>query len=88
MKLFKIKLDNVEYDTYSDCIIAAPSKEDLENKIKSGYFKSFRDRDWQDNDSEFCNAFEIEHFQHYEIEEINLETLNEFQVICSSYHAG
>lgn len=96
MKLFKIILDQVDYDMYDSCIIAAESYEQVEKmcqerKFPEGDFTSeqpcFNIDEIYDLDRPM-EEWPTGRYQNYRIEEIKLEDIKEPVILCSSYNAG
>lgn len=83
MKLFQIKLNEYWWDDYSDCIIVANSREEVEEMCKNNTFPN--------SDESFDFDFEITKSQQeagYVITEINLDEIDKPIILCSSYNAG
>ena len=72
MKLFKVELDNVDWDTYDGCIVVADTeKEVFEYITKENKEYLFVGKD-----------------QHIKIKEIKLEEFTETEILLSSFNAG
>lgn len=85
MKLFQIKLNEYGWDDYSDCIIAANSREEVEEMCKNNTFPN------SDDEDEESFEFEITKLQReagYVITEVNLNEIDKPIILCSSHHAG
>lgn len=78
MKLFMIDLDNVDWDTYDSCVIAANSREEVEEMCRKNEFPIVRS----------LSSFDIDENQNYTITEIRLEDIKEPTTLCSSFNAG
>ena len=95
MKLFKIKLDNVDYDDYKSCIIIAESKEQVEELCKCNFVKY---EDWDkysihpialyDRRNIFSESFEIHNGQKWTITEVDINEIKQPTIICSNFCAG
>ena len=72
MKLFKIDLDNVDYDTYNGCIVVADSEKEVFEYITGIN----------------THGFFIEKDQHIKITEIKLDDYKEPTILLSSFNAG
>ena len=89
MKLFKITLDNYDYDDYDSCIIVAESKEQVEELCEKNFFSS--DRDFiplVDVENELHEDFDIHGGQKWIITEVDINSITKPTIICSSYNAG
>ena len=95
MKLFKIELDNVDYDDYDSCIIVAESKEQVEELCKCNFVKY---EEWDTNRVHpimLCDHRDVlsEHFtihdgQKWTIAEVDINEIKQPTIICSSFNAG
>ena len=72
MKLFKVELDNVDWDTYDGCIVV----EDKEKEVFEYITKENKE------------CFFVEKDQHIKIKEIKLEEFTEPEILLSSFNAG
>ena len=72
MKLFKVELDNVDYDTYDGCIVIAETEKQVFEYITNSNKEHFF----------------IEKDQHIKISEIKLEEYKEPIILLSSFNAG
>ena len=72
MKLFKVELDNVDWDTYDGCIIVADSEKEVFEYISK--------------ENEEC--FFVAKDQKIEIKEIKIEDYKETEILLSSFNAG
>ena len=92
MKLFKIELDNVDYDDYDSCIIVAESKEQVEELCKCNFVKY---EDWDINKTHpiilynhrniLSESFNIRNGQKWTITEINVNEIKQPTIICSNF---
>lgn len=82
MKLFQIKLNEYGWDDYSDCIIVANSKEEVEEMCKNNTFPN------SDDESFDFDITKSQQENGYVITEINLDEIDKPIILCSSYHAG
>lgn len=90
MKLFKIELDNVDYEDYDSCIIVAESKEQVEELCRCNFVK------YEDWDTEHYypkrnilgESFDIHNGQKWTITEVNINEIKQPTIICSSFNAG
>ena len=72
MKLFKVELDNVDWDTYDGCIIVADSEKEVFEYITK----------------ENKECFFVDKDQHIKITEIKIEDYKEVEILLSSFNAG
>lgn len=95
MRLYLVKLTDVDYDTYDAAVIACESKQKLEQLLEDGEFNRERDDGFYKGDSplvQYDYNFYIGRWQ--KVDEISavgytdLETDKEAIVILSSFNAG
>ena len=72
MKLFKVELDNVDWDTYDGCIVVADTEKEVFEYITK----------------ENKECFFVGKDQHIKIKEIKLEEFTETEILLSSFNAG
>ena len=72
MKLFRVELDNVDWDTYDGCIIVADSEKEVFEYITK----------------ENKECFFVNKDQHIKITEIKIEDYKEVKILLSSFNAG
>lgn len=92
MKLFKIELDDYDYDS---CIIVAESKEQVEELCRCNFVKY---EDWDTEHHypkllcDFRNvlsaSFNIHNGQKWTITEVDVNEIKQPTIICSSFNAG
>lgn len=81
MKLFKITLNNVGYDTYDGCIIAAKSEKQARQLLE--------DYNWlSEQQAKTGYTFFQANDQTSTFEEIRIEELKEPSLLMASYNAG
>lgn len=81
MKLFKITLNNVGYDTYDGCVVAAKSEKQARQLLN--------DYNWlSEQQAKTGYSFFQENDQTDTFEEIRIEELKEPTLLMSSFHAG
>jgi hypothetical protein len=73
MKLYKVELDNVDYDTFDGCIVVAETEREVFEYITSSKVKG---------------QFFIEEGQNIKITEINLDEYKEPAILLASFNAG
>lgn len=73
MKLFKVELDNVDYDTFDGCIVVAETEKEAFEYITSG---------------KVADQFFIDEGQNMTIKEIKLDDYKEPAILLSSFNAG
>lgn len=95
MRLYLVKLNHVDYDTYDAAVIACANRQKLEELIDDGEFAAKDDYgEYKDRSSriQYDYDFTIGRWQH--VDEISavgytdLETDKEAIVILSSFNAG
>lgn len=87
MKLFRIKLSDVDYDTYDSAIIACESKQKLEELIENGVFDDFYRKPNIQYDYDFNTSGQTIS----SIDEIGYSTMKtdkEAIIVLSSFNAG
>ena len=95
MKLFKIELDNVDYDDYDSCIIVAENKEQVEELCRCNFVKY---EEWDtngvhpitlyDRKNVLSESFGIHNGQKWTITEVDINEIKQPTIICSSFNAG
>ncbi len=73
MKLYKVELDNVDYDTFDGCIVVAETEREVSEYITS---------------SKASSQFFIEEGQNIKITEIKLDEYKEPAILLASFNAG
>lgn len=73
MKLFKVELDNVDYDTFDGCIVVAETEREVFEYITS---------------SKVAEQFFIKEGQNMTIKEIKFDEYKEPAILLSSFNAG
>lgn len=87
MKLFKVWVDNVEYDEYDSFVCIARSEDEIWDSIK---INKCNERVFQlMDDEEFMDSVCFDDFQgEIHIEEINLDEVSAPYIVLASYNAG
>lgn len=88
MKLFKIKLDNVDYDTYDSCIIVAENKEQVEELCRKNFYDDIGGYPVTLVNFDSNSTFNIDEGQNWTIEEIDINKIELPTIISSSFNAG
>lgn len=87
MKLFKVWVDNVEYDTYDSFVCIARSEDEIWDSIKINK-RNERVSQLMDNEG-FMDSVSFDDFQgEIHIEEINLDEVSAPYIVLASYNAG
>lgn len=86
MKLFKVWVDKVDYETYDSFVCIANSEEEIKSRIIDNGYKEFvvhmKNDDGYENDVRFDKIQGEIH-----IKEVNLD-VDEPYIVCASYNAG
>lgn len=86
MKLFKVWVDKIEYDTYDSFVCVANSEEEIRNHISIDRYN--RRVIHMDGNEEYESYVAFEDFQgEIHIEEVNLDVAEPY-IVCTSYNAG
>lgn len=86
MKLFKVWVDKVDYETYDSFVCVANSEEEIRSRIIDNCHGDNVVHMEVDDDYENSVRFEIKQGEIH-IKEVNLD-VDEPYVVCSSYNAG
>ena len=87
MKLFKVWVDKVDYDTYDSFVCVANSEEEIRNSISVDRHNS-RVIHLDEGDDKYETYVAFEDFQgEIHIEEVNLDVDKPY-IVCASYNAG
>lgn len=83
MKLFRVFVDRVDYDTYDQVIVCAESEEEIRNRLKRDerYKMTYFPPIEKDDETIYFEDSQGE----IHIEEIGLDKT---KIICASYNAG
>ena len=73
MKLYKVELDNVDYDTFDGCIVVAETEREVFEYITS---------------SKAGSQFFVEEGQNIKITEIKFDEYKEPAILLASFNAG
>ena len=86
MKVFKVWVDKLDYDTYDSFVCVANSEDEIRNHIIVDRYNR-RVVDMSGND-DYENSVWFQDFQgEIHIEEVNLNVDKPY-IVCSSYNAG
>ena len=86
MKVFKVWVDEWDYDTYDSFVCVANSEDEIRNCISIG--KQKRRIIHMDGNEAYENYVAFDDFQgEIHIEEVNLNVDKPY-IVCSSYNAG
>ena len=86
MKVFKVWVDECDYDTYDSFVCVANSEDEIRNHISVDRYNC-RVIDMRGNDN-YEDSVKFEEFQgEIHIEEVNLNVDKPY-IVCSSYNAG